>query len=586
MNDKDNNVLNSLYNEDGTVKAPYVDQNDTGKFATSVSTENVGVDQDDINSNLGGGLKAAGEMNYSWDTKAQERASLDYKSQVLDTKNQFLTSRQQTESQGKAYQEQVDMQKYSQNQSIDKVGWTGGYVLDTERQMNYLKESIKAQMYGQMELQKYGYETSLAAARLAYDTNKYDLALQYYQQAITNAVTEAAQTGIYRSPEVREHLDNYKIATDILNGDAEGDKEQAAKLVENIHSWFKDQGISPAGIKTLERIQIDADLAAKKQAQITAMYEQYNIKAENKYKIDIDSFGKINADGSMAYTTKEDGTIVPEIIDFNTLSTQKLLEYAASNETAKQQVYGYFEGKMEQDIQSYLSYAEKGTDANGEPVYNITSEGFKKYLEANGFKDIQKIYSELKNSDQHKGLLSDWKTEFQINSTPIYLSITESGDINIDMGTLEDSWIKNEEQKAQQKIEDDKNYLRNNLQDEYKNKVDLNRSYDIYDSDLSLDKFGDFKSGSEQSEYYNNIIKMAKSGQIKNGEVVAFNYGAAWDDRGLYMFYNNRFYKVTDDYVLPTYYSSKTNDAGIASMFAKDYTTPQRSNGGVSSLLK
>lgn len=445
MNEKNNDVLNSLYNEDGTVKAPYVDQNDTGKFATSVSTENVGVDQDDINSNLGGGLKAAGEMNYSWDNKAQERASLDYKSQVLDTKNQFLTSRQQTESQGKAYQEQVDMQKYSQNQSIDKVGWTGGYVLDTERQMNYLKESIKAQMYGQMELQKYGYETSLAAARLAYDTNKYDLALQYYQQAITNAVTEAAQTGIYRSPEVKEHLDNYKIATDILNGDTEGDKEQAAKLVENIHSWFKDQGISPAGIKTLERLQIESTLDAQKQSQMNAMYELYKIDASKKYKIDIDNFGKINEDGSMSYTKGENGELIPEIINFNNMDAKEILNYVGSSEAARDQYYSRLDLAAYEVENNFTSWCIKNGYLTADESGNITSVGahdynsvLTSYLQSNGTTLLQKELNKFDTADpkQVEDLISNWSCDIKLpDDTTVTLSLikkgTSSGGINV-----------------------------------------------------------------------------------------------------------------------------------------------------------
>lgn len=422
MADKNSDVLNSLYNEDGTVKAPYADTNDTGKFATSISTETAGVGQDDINSNLGGGSNAASNMNYSWDNKAAERAEMDYKSDVLNAKNQALTNRQQIESQGGLYQEQIDMQKYSQNQTNEKTGWTGGYILDTERQMNYLKEGIKAQMYGQMELQKYGYDTSLAAARLAYDTNKYDLALQYYQQAIQNAVTEAAQTGIYKSPEVREHLDNYKIATDILNGDAEGDKEQAARLVESIHSWFKDQGISPAGIKTLERIQIESSLEKDRLAQIQSMYEIYNIDATKGYQIDIDSFGKLDENGNLIISKNDQGEMTPEIINFNQMSAEEIKTYIFSgtdgtlNETAKQQYWSRLDSlayKTETDLKSWC-ISNGYYDKDGNKITDISDVDLaNNYLKSSSIIDaIEKEISRFgDDAETILQLFNDWECE-------------------------------------------------------------------------------------------------------------------------------------------------------------------------------
>ena len=136
-------------NKNGSIKEQYTNDNNTSEYATSPNTTTP-----TNKSNTGSGIDAALGTEYSWDTKASERANLDYEAAVLESKSNYLTNRQELESQGQQLQQQVDMQKYSQNQSSEKAGWTGGYVLDTERQMEYLKQTIQSQMYGQMELQK------------------------------------------------------------------------------------------------------------------------------------------------------------------------------------------------------------------------------------------------------------------------------------------------------------------------------------------------------------------------------------------------------------------------------------------------
>jgi hypothetical protein len=555
MDDKENNVLNSLYNEDGTVKAPYADPNDSGKFATSVSTETVGVGQDDINSFLGGGTEAADGVQYKWDKQSAERAELNYKKNLLDTKANYLTNRQEIESQGQAAQQQTDMQKYSQNQSIDKVGWTGGYVLDTERQMNYLKASIQAQMYGQMELQRYGYDTSLAAARLAYDTDKYDLALKYYEQAIQNAVTESSQTGLYIAPEVREHANNYKIAADILNDPnaTEEEKENAARVVTNVTNWYKDYGISPAGVKTMAKLAADAEIALSNQAQMKSMYEMYAIDTQNNYSIDIDSFGKVGADGKIITSKDENGVLTPEIINFNNMNANDLLAYAATHDVAKQQVYGYFENKVEQDINNYLETVKK---VEGESTtYDVQADTLKQYLIDRGLKDITAIYTAAKNSEGYKTLLNDWNFETKAGTTPVYITINESGDIEVNINLKDDSAIVQTDTgegtvdaTTGNIVTDDWYYDSTGINKVAYNYTDINDLYiKLNDNgvqtgqkiviDMNQDKseWGDYidqthfdadTSKGKAGPYIEQIQADAKAGKIKVGQYVQLNYGS------------------------------------------------------------
>ena len=306
----------------------FQDKDDPTKYSSTPKT-----DTNPAKSNTGSGLTAAEGTEYSWNERAEERAGLDYQSAVLESKSNYLANRQQIESQAQEAQNQFAMKQYSQNQSNEKAGWTGGYILDTDRQVEYLKATIQAQMYGQMELQKYGYDTSLAAARLAYDTNKYDLALEYYNTALSRAVSEAEITGYYVSPETSEMLDEYSIASRILNDETskQEEKDRANSVLNAVYKWFEDNGISKQGVETYSHIVEERTYKMSLESALEYINEA------NK-QIDSNTFTKVDADGNISVS--DDGTTV-ETINFNTASTEEILAYINGNEKATQQYSNY-----------------------------------------------------------------------------------------------------------------------------------------------------------------------------------------------------------------------------------------------------
>lgn len=395
LNDANNPMnVNDTYqttNKDGTIKEEYrveglLDDASNTPINRYSNTPNTKTDA--VDSKTGSGLKAAEGTNYSWNTKADERAGLDYKSAVLESKSNMLENRQNIESQGQQAQDQFAMKQYTQNQSIDKVGWTGGYVLDSERQVNYLKQTIQAQMYGQMELQKYGYDTSLAAARLAYDTNRYDLALEYYNTALSRAVSEAEITGYYVSPETNEMLDQYSIASQTLNDPnaKEEDKLRADKILTSVYDWFEGHGISKQGVETYNHIV--QERTHKMSVEQTLDY----INKANK-QIDSNTFTKLDENGNPSMS--KDGTTM-ETINFNTVSKEDLLDYIGSSEMAKQQYYGYLDTKI-----------------TGE-----TETQFKTWLISKGLMDKQEdgTYTPKSNTDYSKQLYNFLQTSDIYNS--------------------------------------------------------------------------------------------------------------------------------------------------------------------------
>lgn len=327
------------------------------------------------NVNTGSGAQAAKDTTYSWETKAAERAQLSYKSDVLKAKQDALAKRQEIETQAQQYQMQSDMQKYADNQSAEKAGWAGGYVLDQNRQRQYLQQSINASMFNSMQLQKYGYESQLQAARIAYDSNMMDLAMEYYQQAVQNSINEAQVTGLYMSAEQKDMLSQWNTANAII-GDAtasDADKEQAQKVSNAINSWFAEQKISPAGIKTLGMISAELEVINMKTAVMEAAYNRIPEAARN-----------------YTFVTGVDENGEAILINFNTASPEAILDYinqeGSKGETAKGNLNQYFQSMMNQIITDYAN-----------STTNYSDEGFKKYTEEH--KELQNFINMFESED-------------------------------------------------------------------------------------------------------------------------------------------------------------------------------------------
>lgn len=62
--------------------------------------------------------------------------------------------------------------------------------------------------------------------------------------------------------------------------------------------------------------------------------------------------------------------------------------------------------------------------------------------------------------------------------------------------------------------------------------------------------FGDFLGvgeGTEQDQYVNKILEMARTNQLKDGDIIDFNYGAGnvFSGNSMYIYHNGKFYKAT-----------------------------------------
>lgn len=421
------NDINQTYqttNTDGSILDEYrVSDANTNRYANTPNTTTESKD-----SATGSGLTAAENTQYSWDTKASERANITYQADVLEAKQNMLENRQSLETQGQQYQEQLDMQKYSQNQSNEKAGWTGGYILDTERQMSYLKQTIQSQMYGQMELQKYGYNTSLAAARLAYDTNKYDLALEYYNTALSRAVSEAEITGYYVSPETSEMLDQYSMASRTLNDETatEEEKLRADKILASVYEWFEANGISKQGVETYSHL-------VEERTHKMSLDQLYEYQNDAKNQISTDTFVKLDDNGNKIY-----GETGVETIDFSKMDATAIKEYITNpdgtiNEAKRDQYYSRLDSlsyEMENNFATWCK-SQGYTDEEGNTNITDYKEAFAEYIQDTDLAD--KLNKELsrfseKDKDFIENLAESWDCDIELpDGTELTLKLVKSG---------------------------------------------------------------------------------------------------------------------------------------------------------------
>ena len=334
------------------------------------------------------GSASASGTQYSWDKQGQTQAQTQYQQDVLKAKQDALSNRQTIEQNALQYQQQADMMKYANNQNAEKVGWTGGYVLDQNRQMEYLKASIQAQMYGAMELQKYGYDTSLAAARLSYDLNQQQFAHQYYQDAVNLAISEAQITGTYFSAETRDMMSQLNIANqelgdlkdmsleEITEGLANGslslspEQTRALEVRRNIESWYSANGVSTQGIQTLAAWESEMALLQQHNTQQWEMYQAALDAANTKEANNANIFIELDSEGNPVYNGSTVSTL-----DFRTMSSEDISAYVASSgEKGKSQVFGYVDGLFEKDI---LDYAASATTVSADEITTLLNNNIK-----------------------------------------------------------------------------------------------------------------------------------------------------------------------------------------------------------------
>ena len=140
--------------------------------------------------------------------------------------------------------------------------WVAGAINDNNTQMSFLETLINEEMYDEMDLQKYYYDTNLATAR-AYAAQKgKETAYGFYRAAQERALAEGELTGWYMPAEGRYLLGQYTVAQNTLeNPDATPEEiSKANRVAKAAESWFSANQITTRGIKCLAMMNYEENV--------------------------------------------------------------------------------------------------------------------------------------------------------------------------------------------------------------------------------------------------------------------------------------------------------------------------------------
>lgn len=153
-------------------------------------------------------------------------------------------------------------QEYSYNPEEAGTYWVAGGINDKETQMMFLNTIINEEMYDEMDLQKYYYDTTMATARAYAAQKEKETAYGYYRAAQEKAIAEAQLTGWYMPAEGQYMLMNYEAAQVKLE-DPDATPEEIAKaqrISGTTEQWFAANKIGPKGMKCLSMMNYEENV--------------------------------------------------------------------------------------------------------------------------------------------------------------------------------------------------------------------------------------------------------------------------------------------------------------------------------------
>ena len=280
--------------------------------------------------------KATDDSEYSWNKLAAEMSQTYYDQEANQYRAESIAAKQEIDAAAASAWNNYFAAEYSARQTQDKMGWSGGQKQASDLQVQFLQAESAANMYTQDELQRYGVESKLSIARMYADANQKALALDYYQDAVNQAVSEANLTGYYVPPEASEMFIQQDAAEKILadpyaTADA---KARANSVIANCEQYYANLGFERGtrvdnngkvvtewrGIKTLATLQHEETVRNNKvieqlqkqandiaQQGVNAAWAGVRL-AEDQYKLEVQRQNDIEKQkiiSSQAYDVKD-----------------------------------------------------------------------------------------------------------------------------------------------------------------------------------------------------------------------------------------------------------------------------------------
>lgn len=330
--------------------------------------------------------KAKDGEDYSWNKLAAEMAQTTYDQEANQYRAESIAAKQEIDAAAASAWNNYFAAEYSARQTQDKMGWSGGQKQASDLQVQFLQAESAANMYTQDELQRYGVESKLSIARMYADANQKALALDYYQDAVNQAVSEANLTGYYVPPEASEMFVQQDLANKILaDSTASADaKARAKSVIANCEQYYANLGFERGtrtdangkvvtewrGIKTLATLQHEETVRNNKVNE--ELQKQANDIAAQQVQATRDSIGVQQANLRLAQETQ------------NWIEGQKIIKEGI-NKPAKDGNNYYIDGnKVKQPIPKDTGGNKSLYQYNGKWYYAVMEGTKQKLYEAYG----------------------------------------------------------------------------------------------------------------------------------------------------------------------------------------------------------
>lgn len=212
--------------------------------------------------------------------------------------------------------------EYNYDQQQAGTMWVAGKINDVATQMSFLEATLNEDMYSELDLQKYFFDTNLATARAYAKEKRHETAYGYYRAAQEKALAEGDLIGWYMPAEANYMLSQWAVADANLKDPNLNtmDKNRAGSVKSAVEGWFNSNNITWRGIeclnslylketirhnKELERLQDDANkIAAAQNAANRAgsgagydlqlrQFEFQNAEMELQWGLDLNQNGVI-----------------------------------------------------------------------------------------------------------------------------------------------------------------------------------------------------------------------------------------------------------------------------------------------------
>ena len=204
-------------------------------------------------------------QNVTEDTTPSFDMNKDFTQNLIQTALQTNYQNTVAQTDGQAMTQFLD-HDYDYNKSEAGTYWVAGAINDVDTQMSFLNTLVREEMYDELDLQKYYYDTTIATARAYASQKKKETAYGFYRAAQEKAIAEAQLTGWYMPAEGNYMLGQYTVAQNKLEDpdSTPEEKARAQRISGTVEKWFAANQIGTRGIKCLNMMNYEENVRHNK----------------------------------------------------------------------------------------------------------------------------------------------------------------------------------------------------------------------------------------------------------------------------------------------------------------------------------